>query len=102
MENLISAILKVLVRKTQGTFTCSESTIETPEMVLNLFNVNNKNTRTTSMKELIKENWHCFLTESELGTNGFKNVVMQMATLTRIFLKMVKRLFKKLNSSEGT
>ena len=54
------------------------------------------------MKELIKENWHCFLTESELGTNGFKNVVMQMATLTRIFLKMVKRLFKKLNSSEGT
>ena len=33
---------------TQLTFTCSMSTIETLEKKLNMFKVNNKNTRTTS------------------------------------------------------
>ena len=38
---------EVSMRQTQLVFTCSKSTVETPENVLNVFKVNNKDTRTS-------------------------------------------------------
>ena len=48
MDFLVSSTM-LMLRPTQITFTCSNSTIETVKKVWNMFKFNNKNTRTLSL-----------------------------------------------------
>ena len=50
-----------LVLASQVTFTFSKLTIETQNKVWNMFNVNNKNTRTAPVIVNFKHIWHLFL-----------------------------------------